>query len=84
MYEQVSAIIDERQASETVLSYVQNAVIIGGEWQAQLFEQTDNRILTPKRCNQLLKLPSGVQKRLNSVQKCIEDIFHEIQNTGRH
>lgn len=90
IYELVSANTDERQAAETVLPYVKNATIIGDkgfigdEWQAQLFEQTGNHILTPKRRNQLMKLPSGVQKRLNSVRERIEGVFHEIQNTGRH
>lgn len=90
MYELVSANTDERKAAETVLPYVQNAIIIGDkgfigeEWQSQMHVQTGNRFLTPSRRNQVMSLPSGVQKRLNSVRERIEGTFHEIQNTGRH
>ena len=90
MYELVPANTDERQAAETILPYVQNATIIGDkgfigeEWQEQMLEQTGNRLLTPKRRNQLMSLPSGVQKLVNSVRERIEGVFHEIQNTGRH
>ena len=90
MYELVSANTDERKAAETVLPYVQNATIIGDkgfigeEWQTQMHEQTGNRLLTPSRRNQLMSLPSGIQKRLNTVRERIEGTFHEIQNTGRH
>ncbi|MGJ3237738.1 MAG: IS982 family transposase [Anaerolineae bacterium] len=90
MYELVAANTDERKAAETVLPYVQNATIIGDkgfigqEWQAQIQDQTGNRFLTPTRRNQLMALPSGVQKLLNSVRERIEGVFHEIQNTGRH
>lgn len=90
MYELVSANTDERQAAETVLPYVQNATIIGDkgfigeEWQSQMQVETGNQFLTPSRRNQLVSLPSGVQKRLNSVRERIEGAFHEIQNTGRH
>jgi hypothetical protein len=89
MYDLVAANTDERQAAESVLPYVQNATIIGDkgflgdEWQAQILQQTGNRLVTPKRRNQLLKLPSGVQKMLNHVRERIEGVFHEIQNTGR-
>ena len=90
MYELVPANTDERQAAETILPYVHNATIvgdkgfIGAEWQAQMQAQTGNRLLTPSRRNQLMALPSGVQKRLNSVRERVEGVFHEIQNTGRH
>ena len=90
MYELVSANTDERKAAETVLPYVQNATIIGDkgfigeEWQSQMQVQTGNQFLTPSRRNQVMSLPSGVQKRLNSVRERIEGVFHEIQNTGRH
>lgn len=90
MYELVSANTDERKAAETVLPYVQNAIIIGDkgfigeEWQSQMQVQTGNQFLTPNRHNQVMSLPSGVQKRLNSVRERIEGAFHEIQNTGRH
>lgn len=90
MYDLVSANTDDRQAAESILPYVKNAIIIGDkgfigdDWQAQMQSQTGNRLLTPTRRNQLMALPSGVQKRLNSVRERIEGVFHEIQNTGRH
>jgi hypothetical protein len=90
MYDLVPANTDERQAAETILPYLENATVIGDkgfigeEWQAQIQEQTGNALLTPMRRNQLLALPTGVQKRLNSVRERIEGVFHEIQNTGRH
>jgi len=90
LYELVPASSDERQAAETLLPYVQNATIIGdkgfigAEWQAQMLEQTGNRFLTPNRHNQVMSLPSGIQKLLNSVRERIEGAFHEIHNTGRH
>lgn len=89
MYDLVSANTDERQAAESVLPYVQNATIIGDkgflgdEWQAQILQQTGNRLVTPKRRNQFVKLPSGVQKLVNRVRERIEGVFHELQNTGR-
>lgn len=90
MYELVPANIDQPQAAETILTYLHNATVIGDkgfigeEWQAQIQDQTGNALLTPMRRNQLLALPTGVQKRLNSVRVCIEGVFHEIQNMGRH
>ncbi len=90
VYELVSANTDERQAAESVLPYVQNATIIGDkgfigtEWQAQIAQQTGNRLVTPKRRNQLLKLPVRVQNMVNRVRERIEGVFHEIQNTGRY
>ena len=90
IYDLVSANSDERQAAETVLPYVQNATIIGDkgfigkEWQAQIKQQTGNSIVTPKRHNQLQKLPSQVRKIVNRVRERIEGVFHELQNTGRY
>lgn len=82
MYELISANTNERQAAETILPYVQNAIIVGEEWQTQMREQTGNQLLTSTRRNQLISLSSGVQKRLNSVRERIEGVFHEIQDTG--
>lgn len=90
MYDLVSANTDERQAAETILPYVRNATIIGDkgfigrEWQDQIHIQTGNRIVTPHRRNQLVKLPSGVRKLVNRVRERIEGVFHELQNTGRY
>lgn len=49
-----------------------------------MLEQSGNRLVTPNRHNQLLRLPSVIQKLVNSVRERIEGAFHEIQNTGRH
>ena len=90
MYDVVSANTDKRKAAETVIPYVRNATIIGDkgfigtEWQAQIQQQTGNRIVTPQRRNQLVKLPSGVRKLVNRVRERIEGVFHELQNTGRY
>lgn len=89
-YELVPANTAERQAAESILPYVRHATIIGDkgfigeEWQAQIQQQTGNRLVTPQRRNQLIQLPSGVQKLVNRVRERIEGAFHELQNTGRH
>lgn len=89
VYELVAANTDERSAAETVLDYLKNAVVIGdkgfigAEWQAQMLEQTGNRIVTPKRKNQRQHSP-GYDSRLNGLRERIEGVFHELQNTGRN
>lgn len=89
-YELVPANTEERQAAETVLVYVHNADIfgdkgfIGEEWQAQMREQTGNRIWTAKRANQTEQNPPAFDRILNRVRERIEGVFHEIQNTGRN
>lgn len=89
-YDLVPANTDERQAAETVLTYLSNADVIGdkgfigAEWQAKILAQTGNRILTPKRKNQKIQHPDGLERLLNTVRERIEGAFHEIQNTGRH
>jgi hypothetical protein len=90
LYELVPANLDERQAAETVLDRLHDACIfgdkgfLGEEWQAQIAQQTGNRITTPKRVNQKIQHPAGLERLLNSVRERIEGVFHEIQNTGRH
>ena len=90
LYELVPANIEERQAAETVLSRLANGQIfgdkgfLGEEWQAQIKHQTGNRVITPKRVNQIIQHPAGFDRLLNSVRERIEGVFHEIQNTGRH
>jgi len=89
-YELVPASTDERKAAETVLFHVRNADIfgdkgfIGAEWQAQICEQTGNRIWTTKRTNQTEQNPPEFDHILNHVRERIEGVFHEIQNTGRN
>ncbi len=88
--ELVPANTEERQAAETVLPYVRNADIfgdkgfIGEEWQAQMRQQTGNRIWTAKRANQKEQNPPEFDRILNRVRERIEGIFNEIQNTGRN
>jgi hypothetical protein len=90
LYELVPANLEERQAAETLLDRLTNATIIGDkgflgdEWQAQIAQQTGNRLTTPKRVNQKIQHPAGFERLLNSVRERIEGVFHEIQNTGRH
>lgn len=89
-YELVSASTDERKAAETVLFHVRNADIfgdkgfIGAEWQAQMRQQTGNRIWTAKRANQAEQNPPEFDRILNRVRERIEGVFNEIQNTGRN
>lgn len=89
-YELVAANVDERKAAETVLDYLKNAMVIGdkgyigAEWQAQILQQTGNRILTPKRKNQKTQHGPHIQAMLNGLRERIEGVFHELQNTGRN
>ena len=88
-YELAAANTEERQAAETVLDYINNALVIadkgfiGTEWQAQMLEQTGNRMQTPKRKNQKIQHRPGYQSLLNGLRERIEGVFHELQNTGR-
>jgi hypothetical protein len=90
VYELVPASWDERQAAETVLSRLSNCDIfgdkgfIGDEWQAQVYEQTGNRVWTVKRANQHEQNPTIFDQTLNRIRERIEGAFHEIQNTGRY
>jgi hypothetical protein len=90
LYELVPANIEERQAAETVLDRLANGQVfgdkgfLGEEWQAQIERQTGNRVITPKRVNQIIQHPDGFERLLNSIRERIEGVFHEIQNTGRH
>ncbi len=90
VYDMVPANTDERVAAETVLSQVAGLTIlgdkgfIGEDWQLRQYELTHNRIVTPKRKNQLLQNPIELDRWLGSTRERIEGVFHEIQNTGRH
>ncbi len=89
VYDLVAANTDERLAAETVIDYLKNTVLIGDkgfigvEWQAQMLDQTGNKILTPKRKNQVQN-PPGYDSVLNRMRERIEGVFHELQNTGRN
>jgi len=90
LYDLVPANTEERQAVEAVIDRICGANLIGDkgflgvEWQAQMYEQTGNTILTPKRKNQTIQHPDGFERLLNSVRERIEGVFHELQNTGRN
>lgn len=90
LYDLVPANTDERKAAEAVLHMMENAQIIGdkgfigAEWQTRINDETGNEIVTPKRKNQKIQHPEGVEEKLNSVRERIEGVFHELQNTGRN
>jgi hypothetical protein len=90
VYDLVPANTDERVAAETVLLQVAGADIFGdkgfiGEfWQADMLSETDNRIWTPKRVNQIKQNSPEFDRWLSGVRERIEGAFHEVQNTGRH
>lgn len=89
-YELTAANTEERQAAEMLMDYINNALIIadkgflGAEWQAQMQEQTGNRILTPRRKNQKIQHNPDYERRLNGLRERIEGVFHELQNTRRN
>jgi len=89
-YELTAANVEERKAAETVLDYLKNSMVIGdkgfigAEWQAQMLQQTGNRIVTPKRKNQKRQNSPGYDAALNGLRERIEGVFHELQNTGRN
>jgi hypothetical protein len=57
---------------------------IGGEWQADVKEQTGNQVWTAKRVNQREQNPVWFDRLLSSVRERIEGSFNELQNTGRN
>ena len=90
VYELVPANLEERLAAEAVIDYLGNCQIfadkgfLGNEWQACIFDQTQNRIWTPKRKNQLIQNAKAFDRWLSATRERIEGVFHEIQNTGRN
>jgi hypothetical protein len=90
LYDLVPASTDERMAAESLIDHISGCDIwadkgfIGQEWQSQLFQQTGNRIWTPKRSNQYEQNPIWFDKLLNRLRLRIEGVFNEIQNTGRN
>lgn len=90
VYDLAPADADERAAAETVLDHLRQSLVIGDkgfigeEWQAQMLEQTGNRIVTPMRKNQKNQHEPGYETVLNRLRERIEGVFHELQNTGRN
>ncbi len=90
LYDLVSANMDERDAAEGLLQHVKDCDIfgdkgfIGDEWQAQMRQQTGNRVWTAKRANQAFQNPPEFDRLLGSIREHIEGTFHCIQNTGRN
>jgi len=90
VYELVPANTDERLAAEAIIDHFNSCDIfadkgfIGLEWQTQIFEQTNNRIWTPKRKNQHHQNHKSLDRWLSGVRERIEGVFHELQNTGRN
>lgn len=89
VYDLVPAHTDERDAAETVLYYLRGCDILGDKgfvgqrWQAEILEQTGNRIWTPKRRNQHQQNAAAFDRWLIGVRQRIEGVFHELTNTGR-
>jgi len=90
VYDLVPANTDERLAAQVVLQRVTDCDIfgdkgfIGDEWQAEMRQQTGNRLWTMKRANQAIQNPPEFDRLLGSVREHIEGTFHAIQNTGRN
>ncbi len=90
VYDLVPANTDERQAAEVVLQRVTDCDIfgdkgfIGDDWQADIHQQTGNRVWTAKRANQALQNPPEFDRLLSHIREHIEGTFHCIQNTGRN
>ena len=90
VYDLVPANLDERLAAEAVIDYLANSDIfadkgfLGCEWQTQIFDQTHNRIWTPKRKNQFVQNTKAFDRWLSRIRERIEGVFHEVQNTGRN
>lgn len=90
VYDLVPANTDERKAAEAVIDHLTHATVIGDKgflgvvWQEQIYQQTGNTFVTPKRKNQKVQHPDGFEDLLNGVRERIEGVFHELQNTGRN
>ena len=90
VYELVPANLDERLAAEAVIDYLANSDIfadkgfLGHDWQTGIFDQTHNRVWTPKRKNQYIQNAKAFDRWLSRIRERIEGVFHEVQNTGRN
>jgi hypothetical protein len=89
-YALVPANTDEREAAAEVLGYAKGCTIwadkgfISADWQAEIYRQTGNRVLTAHRANQHQQNPLEFDRFLSQIRERIEGVFHEIQNTGRN
>jgi hypothetical protein len=90
VYDLVPANVDERQAAESVLWRVSDCDVFGDKgflsdaWQAEVRQQTGNRVWTAKRTNQTAQNPATFDRLLNRIRERIEGTFHQLQNTGRN
>ena len=90
VYDLVPANTDERKAAEAVIDYFSfcdffaDKGFLGSQWQALIFDQTNNLIWTPRRSNQYYQNARHLDRWLSSLRERIEGVFHEIQNTGRN
>ena len=90
VYDLVPANTDERKAAEAVIDHFSfcdlfaNKGFLGSQWQALIFDQTNNLIWTPRRSNQYYQNARCLDRWLSSLRERIEGVFHEIQNTGRN
>jgi len=90
VYDLVPANTDERLAAESIIDYLAGSDIfadkgfIGQEWQTQIYQQTGNRVWTPKRSNQYVQNPAWLDNFISRWRLRIEGAFNEIQNTGKN
>jgi hypothetical protein len=90
VYDLVPASTDERQAANELLDRLSGFELfadkgfIGKAWQAEVHQQTSNRIWTPKRKNQKEKQSADFEIWLNRLRLRIEGLFNEIQNVGKN
>lgn len=74
VYDLVPANTDERKAANAVVDKLTNAHLVadkgflGQAWQAEVQAQTGNIFSTPKRRNQLVPHPDGVEPLLNALR----------------
>jgi Transposase DDE domain len=87
-YELVPANATEHQAAETLLDGIRGGDVLGDKgfisapWQAEIYQQTGNRIWTPKRANQHQQNPKEFEHLLKHDRMRIEGVFHELTDTG--
>jgi len=90
LYDLVPASTDERKASETLLeelsgfSLFADKGFLGKDWQADIYQRTNNRVWTPKRKNQVKQQTRTFERWLNGLRLRIEGVFNEIQNVGKN
>lgn len=90
LYDLVPASTDERKASETLLeelsgfSLFADKGFLGKDWQADIYQCTNNRVWTPKRKNQVKQQTRAFERWLNGLRLRIEGVFNEIQNVGKN